>query len=113
MNTAPQLQVVTPDPEVHLPEMFEMCAKVFSQNLGYFRCYRWCNDAYIGNSHYDWNTATIGLLDGKIVTHFGIWGYVMRIGSARVRTTGVGLVATHVDYRKRGFMGETVRRSRP
>ena len=107
MNAAPQLQVVPPDPKVHLPEMYEMCAKVFSQGLGFFGCRDWCEAAYIGNSHYDWNTATIGLLDGRIVTHFGVWGYVMRIGSAKVRATGVGLVATHADYRRRGLMTDT------
>ncbi len=111
MNVAPKLEVVTPDPKVHLPEMFEMCAKVFSGGQGYFGIVQWCRDAYIMHSHYDWKTATIGLLDGKIVTHLGVWGFDMRIGKARVRVAGVGLVATHADYRKHGFGGQTLRRS--
>ena len=111
MKTAPELQVVTPDPKVHLPEMYDMCAKVFSQGMGYFNCYQWCRDAYIANSHYDWNTATIGILDGRIVTHLGIWGYQMRIASALVRVAGIGLVATHADYRRGGLMARTIRRS--
>ncbi|NLW49952.1 MAG: GNAT family N-acetyltransferase [Candidatus Brocadiaceae bacterium] len=111
MGAAPELQVVAPDPKVHLPEMYEMCAKVFSKPERHATFLEWCRNAYIGNSHYDWNTATIGILDGRIVTHYGIWGYVMRIGSARIRKTGVGLVATHPDYRKRGLMTLTANRS--
>jgi predicted acetyltransferase len=32
----------------------------------------------------------------------------MRIGSARVRVGGIGAVSTHSDYRKRGYMEQTV-----
>lgn len=111
MSKSEGLQIVPPDPKKHLPEMFEMCSQVFSQGMGYYGCYNWCNDAYIMNSNYDWKSSCIGIMDGKIVTHFGIWDYDMRIGSARVRTGGVGLVATHGNYRKRGLMAVTTRAS--
>ena len=110
MGEPGMLEVVTPDPKMHLPEMYDMCSKVFS-HMGYFNCFNWCRDAYIGNSHYDWDTATIGILDGRIVTHLGVWGYRMRIASAHVRVAGVGLVATHADYRRRGLMNRTLSRS--
>ncbi len=105
------LVVVNPDPKKHVPEMFDMCAKVFSKGMSYFGCYTWCKDAYIMNSHYDWKSSAIGLIDNRIVTHFGIWDYTMRIGHARVRVGGVGLVATHGDYRRHGYMGITANKS--
>jgi ribosomal protein S18 acetylase RimI-like enzyme len=63
----------------------------------------------VAGSHYDWRASRIGLLDGQLVTHFGVWDYQMRIGTARVRTGGIGAVATHGDFRKRGLMDRTAR----
>ena len=103
------LHVITPDPVKHRDEMLDMTSKVFSRGMGYFGAYAWSRNAYIYNSHYDWNSSCIGLLDGRIVTHFGIWNTTMRIGKARVKVGGVGLVATHADFRKRGLMAQTIR----
>ena len=111
MKTVDELQVVNPNPQTHLPEMFDMCAKVFSRGMSYFGCYQWCKDAYIMNCHYDWNSSAIGIMDGKIVTHLGIWDYQMRVGAARLRVGGIGLVSTHADYRRRGLMDRTARAS--
>jgi len=110
MKRSSQFQVITPDPVTHRTELLDMTSKVFSRGMGYFGAHTWSKNAYIYNSNYDWNSSCIGIMDGRIVTHFGIWGYDMRIGRARVKTAGVGLVATHADYRKRGLMGKTIRR---
>jgi len=97
------MQIVPPHKRKHRDELFDLVAKVFSGS-GYFNMRDACRGCYIGNSHYDWDASRIGLIDGRIVTHVGVWDYQMRIGTARVRTGGVGAVATHGDYRKRGLM---------
>jgi len=86
--------------------LFDLGGKVFSGG-GYFRERNSCRDRYVCNSHYDWKVSQIALLDGRLVAHFGVWGYRMRIGGARVRTGGIGLVMTHGDYRKRGLIVRT------
>ncbi len=62
---------------------------------------------YIDHSRYDWSAGRIGLLGGRIVTHWGVWDYRMRIGTARLRVAGIGSVATHGEFRKRGLMTRT------
>ena len=47
-------------------------------------------------------------MDGKVVTHFGVYGLTVRVGSARVAAAGVNLVVTHPDYRKQGLMPKTI-----
>ncbi|MCX7016914.1 MAG: GNAT family N-acetyltransferase [Candidatus Sumerlaeota bacterium] len=68
-------------------------------------------ERYIGGSHYDWNASRIGVIGERVITHFGVWDYQMRIGSARVRCGGVGAVATHQDFRRHGLMDLTARAS--
>jgi len=89
-------------------ELFDLAGKCFSGG-GYFEMRTRCRGGYIAGSHYDWDTSRIGLLDGRIVAHFGVWDYRMRIGSGRVRVAGVGLVMTHAETRRRGFMLRTGR----
>ena len=104
-----ELTIVAPDRR-NREEMYDLIAKVFSHR-GYFAFRDYCRDAYIGHSRYDWAASRVGYLDGRMVTHWGVWEYPMRIGAARVRTAGVGVVATHGDYRKRGLMEKTARSS--
>ncbi len=59
---------------------------------------------YVGGSHYDWDVSRLIWEDDRLVQHWGIWGYSMRLGSALVRVAGVGAVCTHPAYRKRGLM---------
>ena len=47
-------------------------------------------------------------MDGKVVTHFGVYDLTVRVGSARVAAAGVNLVVTHPDYRKQGLMPKTI-----
>jgi GNAT superfamily N-acetyltransferase len=105
-----KLQVIAPDPKVHHDELIDLIAKVFSHS-GYFDFRDWLRGGYLDGSHYDWRASRIGMLDGRIVSHFGVWDYPMRIGAARVRCGGIGVVATHFDYRKRGVMARTAQAS--
>ncbi|HUU21038.1 MAG TPA: GNAT family N-acetyltransferase [Phycisphaerae bacterium] len=105
-----ELRIAAPDRRGDRDEMIDLIAKVFSHH-GYFSFRDTCRQAYIGGSHYDWDVSRVAFLDGRMVAHWGVWGYDMRIGSARVRVGGIGAVATHADYRKRGLMARTARAS--
>jgi len=99
-----RLELIAPDQRVHGEAMIDMIAKSFGR---YFHMRDRCRHGYILQSHYDWQTSRIGLIGGRIVTHYGVWGYSMRIGTARVRVGGIGAVATHADFRKSGLMAKT------
>jgi len=109
MNALP-LTLLAPDRRRHGDEICDFVAKVFSGN-GYYAFRRFCRRGYVLGSHYDWAASRIGLLDGRIVAHWGVWDYQMRIGAARVRAGGIGIVGTDGDLRKRGLMARTARAS--
>jgi predicted acetyltransferase len=100
-----RLELFAPDPRLHGEELIDLIAKSFGS---YFRMRDNCRKGYVLDSHYDWQASRIGLIDGRIVTHYGVWGYDMRIGAACVRVGGIGGVATHAGFRKRGLMAKTV-----
>ncbi len=104
------MQIIPPDETRHGHELAVLMAEVFSQH-GYYRVHDACLGHYIINSHYDWRASRIGILDERIVSHFGVWDFNMRIGRARVRVGGVGSVATHGNYRKRGLVSRIARDS--
>lgn len=92
---------IAPDRTQHTEPIFEVLGKQWPHaNV---------REAYgrITESHYDWTTARIGVLDGQAVTHFGVYDITMRIGAARVRTAGVQLVTTDPQHRDQGLMTET------
>ena len=101
-----QLEIVTPDRREHCEEIIDLMAKAFPWPT-FYAMRDSCRRGYLVNAHYDWTASRVGLMDGKVVTHWGVWDYRMRIGSARVRTGGIGGVATDGDYRKRGLMAAT------
>lgn len=103
-------QIIAPDRRKHLAPLCDLLGKVFSHN-GYFSFRDYSRKFYVENAFYDWDASRIGLTDGLIVTHWGVWDYPMRIGRSRVRTGGIGAVATHGDYRKHGLMDRTARES--
>jgi len=65
------LKPVIPDPEIHLPAIGQLTAEAFSDGQ-YVEFY--C-DNFIGNSHYDWSVSRLIFDDGKLVHHWGVWGY--------------------------------------
>ena len=100
-----EIQVISPDPITHAHEVIDLAAKTFG---GFYDFRRQLREWYLLNSHYDWKASAIGHLDGQMVTHYGVWGYDMRIGRSVVRCGGIGCVATDGEYRKRGLMAKTV-----
>ena len=101
-----ELQITRPKKH-QLDEICDLLGKVFSHH-GYYTFRNYCRDDYIRHSHYDWNASRIGLHDGKIVSHYGVWNYQMRIGSALVKCGGIGAVGTDGDFLKRGVMSQTI-----
>ncbi len=87
-------------------ELYDLAAKVFG---GYFRFLRTCHEGYFTGSSYDWSVSRVAEDDGRMIAHIGVWEYRMRVGKARLKAGGIGAVATHGDYRKRGIMAKLFR----
>ena len=86
----------------------DLAAKNFHD---YWEFRDYCTRGYISDSHYDWKASRIGVVGDKAVSHFGIWGYKMRIGKDAVRTGGIGMVCTDNPYRKKGYLTATAKAS--
>lgn len=68
-------------------------------------------DTYINNCHYDWDITRL-IWDGeRLVHHWGVWGYPMRLESVHLRVAGIGAVITEEPYRQRGLMEQAARAS--
>lgn len=100
------LQILAPDPKLHREALIDLWCKIFGfgDTAHYFTGRAICEAGYLDGSHYDWDASRIGVIDGQIVAHYGIWGYDMRVGSAAVRCGGIGAVCTHPEFRKRGYL---------
>ena len=96
----PEYELVQPDPTQHLRQMGQLAADAFSAG-NYVDAY--CEN-YIGNSHYDWNVSRLVFDGKKLVHHWGVWGYQMRLESIQLKVGGIGAVVTHSDYRKQNLM---------
>ncbi len=105
-NPTPTLHILAPDPKTHREAMVDLWCKIFGSGGGgnYFTGRAMCEAGYLDGSHYDWNASRLGVIDGQVVAHFGVWGYDMQVGSATVRCGGIGAVCTHPDFRKRGYL---------
>jgi len=101
----PEFSIIPPNPRAHSEPLADLCAKVFS-DMGYYELMEDYRTVYLRNSHYDWAVSRVGVIGDRIVTHFGVWDYQMRIGTARVRVGGVGAVATDGEFRRRGYMAQ-------
>ena len=95
--------VTPPDKQAHAEGIFDLVAEQWRDDLR-----EQCREGRIFHSHYDWRTSRVGLVDGQLVTHFGVYGLTMRVGSVRLAAAGVNLVVTHPDYRKQGLMPKTI-----
>jgi hypothetical protein len=102
------LVVIPPDRIRHHDAVIDLCAKVFSAGKGYYAFRDYCQAGYVDHSNYDWQASQVGMIGQRVVTHWGVWGYDMRVGCASLRVGGVGLVATDGDFRKRGLMAQTL-----
>jgi len=107
--SANELRVIAPDSKKDREALFDLVAKTFPCTGSYFGARdQWCREHYFKQCNYDWAVTRVGYIGSEMVTHYGVWGYEMRIGSARVLTGGIGAVATHGEFRKRGLMAKTV-----
>jgi hypothetical protein len=59
---------------------------------------------YIGNCHYDFDTSRLIFDRDKLIHHWGVWGYPMRLDSIQLKVAGIGAVVTREPYRKQGLM---------
>lgn len=101
-------EVISPDPRRHIDGIVDLLAKVFGSPGGYYEFVRqWRSNLLNNRLPYDWGAGAIGLIDGQVATHWGVMGYDMRIGRARVRVAGIGRVTTHGEHRRRGLMAKT------
>lgn len=107
-DAAGRLQLRSPDPSTDAHDVYDLTAKCFSGAHNYYQWYRGA-EGYFQEGFYDWQNSTVGLLDGRMVTHWGIWDYRMYIGEAKVRVAGIGAVATCGFHRKLGLMDATAR----
>jgi len=103
--SADEFRAVAPDSAKDGERMLDLIAKCFGD---YFTFLDRCRSGYIIGSHYDWSVSRVGVADGEMVTHWGVWDYQMRIGGSLVRTGGIGAVCCRGDYRNRGLMARTV-----
>lgn len=90
-------QVIAPDKRSHFKSIVDIGAKIFP-DFGFFGMSRYFTDYYLGNSHYDWHVSRIGCVKNQIVTHWGVWGYSMRVGTATLKTAGMTGSAVRPTY---------------
>lgn len=111
--TQHDLIITAPDPRTHREAMIDLWAKTFGFGglNNYFLARDFIKAGYLDGSHYDWDVSRIGVVDEALATHFGVWGYDMRVGRATIRCGGIGAVATHVDHRGRGHLKRTANAS--
>ena len=103
------LTIFSPNRPDHFAALTDMCTKIFTMS-DYFQFYAYITN-YLGNSHYDWRISRIGMINDLLITNWGVFDYLTRVGSARLRTAGVGVVFTHPDYRKKGYLLRTANES--
>ncbi len=103
-----RLRIVAPRRRIDLDKLTEAIWKTFGSDNWTQQVIR---DSYITHNRYDWHASRVGWVGDAIATHYGVWDYQMRIGSARVGVAGVGAVLTRDEYRKRGYMDATARAS--
>ena len=101
---SPKMRIVAPDRRRHVDGLADLMAKTFGN---YFSGIEGAPARLRREGFYDWQATRIGLVGDRIVSHFGVRGYDMRVGAARVRTAGIGGVSTHGSFRKQGVMWKT------
>lgn len=99
--------IFRPDQDTYLQQIGQICAATFSEGK-YVEQY--CEN-YIGKSNYDWDTSRIVLDGEKMIHHWGVWSYQMRLEDILLKVAGIGAVATHPEYRKLGLMHEAAQES--
>ncbi len=97
------VQIIAPEPERHLDDISHLVAMTFGDYWLRRERYR---TGYFVDSAYDWDTSRIAYIGDTLVGHFGVFAMTLRFGRARLRVAGVGAVACHAEYRRRGIVRE-------
>ena len=98
------MELQSPQRNRHLGAITDLFAKNFSN---YGEEFDYGSDGYLEGAPYDWGASRIGIVNGEVVTHFGVWDFTMRIGTATARVAGIGAVATERTLSGRGLMTKT------
>ncbi len=109
MRQTDQLRIIPADREQHGEQVYDLLGKVFAGDEDYY-CLANGSREVMGDpvNHYDWASSRVAFIGERLVGHFGVWDYRMRVGKSRLRVAGIGCVATHGDHRKRGIMARVV-----
>ena len=103
------LRVAAPEPSLHLSALARLIAVTFwggeeESTLATV------GDALRPGGSYRWPGSRIGITDdGRIATHAGLVDYRMRVGEhAQFRTAGLCAILTAEEFRRRGWMRQTM-----
>jgi len=106
-NNASPYMITPADPERHLMAIARITSDAFAGGQYVDEI----ADTYINNCHYDWDVTRL-IWDGdRLVHHWGVWGYPMRLESVHLKVAGIGAVVTEEPYRKRGLMEQAAQAS--
>jgi hypothetical protein len=98
----PTYKVTAADPAAHLDPI----AKIISDAFAGGDYLEEIQNKYLGGSHYDYDVSRLIWDGNKLVHHWGVWGYPMRVESVLLKAGGIGAVVTLEDYRKQGLMAQ-------
>ncbi|MEE8441117.1 MAG: GNAT family N-acetyltransferase, partial [Spirochaetia bacterium] len=98
------MELQSPDKGRHLGAITDLFAKAFGD---YSEWIDYGRDGYLEGAPYDWEASRVGIVDGEVATHLGVWDFTMRIGTATARLAGIGAVATQRKLSGRGLMTRT------
>ncbi len=107
MKTSSDYRLEAADPQRDLIPISQLISEVFAGG----QYVKEISETYIGNCHYDWNTTRLIWDGGKLIHHWGVWGYQMRVESVQLKVAGIGAVATQEAYRKQGLMQQAAQAS--
>jgi len=68
-------------------------------------------DEYLSHCHYDYAACQLVWDGDKLIHHWGVWGYQMRVDGVLLKVGGIGAVITQEDYRKQGIMAQAAKSS--
>jgi len=101
MANLPSKYTLTPaDREKHLLPISQIVADQYAGGQHVDEIAR----QYIGGCHYDFDATRLVWDGDQLVHQWGVWGYPMRVGPARLKTAGIGAVTTREAHRNQGLM---------
>jgi predicted N-acetyltransferase YhbS len=103
----PSYQITAADLERDLPAIAGLISRTFAGGGYVDEIAR----EYVGNCNYDPRATRLAWDGERLVHHWGVWGYEMRLESITLRVAGIGAVATDENSRKQGLMERAARAS--